>query len=116
MVVESLHYRNGRVYDLDSFSIMSNHVHALFRPLEKEEDLYFSLATIMQSLKGFTARIANDFLKRKRQFWQHESYDHFVRDTAELNRIRRYILNNPVKAGLVSEWAEWPWSYCRYEL
>lgn len=115
-VVESLHYRDGRVYDLDSFTIMSNHVHALFTPLEKEEDSYHSLASIMQSLKGYVAWVANDILKRKGQFWQHESYDHFVRDTAEQNRIRQYILNNPVKAGLVSDWTEWPWSYSKYDL
>ena len=70
----------------------------------------------MTSIKGYTARQANLILERQGYFWQHESYDHIVRDPAELDRIRRYILNNPVKAGLVDEWRDWPWSYCRYEI
>ena len=48
------------------------------------------------------------------QFWQHESYDHVVRDEAELLRIRRYVLNNPVRAGLVQQWDEWPWVCCKH--
>ena len=25
--------------------------------------------------------------------------------------IKRYILNNPVKAGLVNDWRDWKWSW-----
>ncbi len=37
--------------------------------------------------------------------------DHVVRDPEEYQRIVAYVLNNPVKAGLVQEWKDWPWSY-----
>jgi putative transposase len=113
ILVESLHFRDGEVYDLDTYCIMSNHVHVLFTPLEESEDRYYALPGIMQSLKGFMARKANQVLKRDGQFWQHESYDHIVRDEKELQRIRRYILMNPVRAGVVEAWAEWPWRYCK---
>ena len=39
-----------------------------------------------------------------------ESYDHWVRDEAEFERIKRYIENNPVKAGLVAQASDYPWS------
>jgi len=68
----------------------------------------------MHSLKGFTATQANRVLRRKGEFWGHESYDHFVRNENELGRIIRYVLNNPVKAGLAARWQDWPWSYSRY--
>lgn len=113
LVYDSLLHRDGEVYDLDCFSILSNHGHVVFKPLLETEETYYALAAIMQSLKGYTARKANDILKRRGQFWQHESYDHVVRDEAELLRIRRYVLENPVKAGLVKHWDEWPWSYCK---
>jgi REP element-mobilizing transposase RayT len=114
LVADSLQYRHGRDYDLDAFCIMSNHVHVLFTPLARADGSYVALPAIMQSLKGYTARQANQMLNREGQFWQHESYDHIVRNAAELRRIRIYILNNPVKAGLVSCPEEWPWSYSRY--
>ena len=70
----------------------------------------------MRSLKGRTVREANLVLGRRGAFWQHENYDHVVRDEAELGRIVTYVLGNPVKAGLAARREEWEWSYCEYEL
>ncbi len=129
-IAEGLRYRDGRVYRLDAFSIMANHVHAVFKPLPvtraislrrenvKETDqtrdlVYHSLASIMQSLKGYTAFQCNRLLERKGEFWAHESYDHYVRDAEEWNRIVAYVLNNPVKAGYVADWRDWKWNYRR---
>jgi len=117
-VAESLHYRDGKVYRLDAFSIMPNHSHVLFKPLSIDkvsstETAYHSLASIMQSLKGFTAHSCNRLLDRKGDFWAHESYDHYVRNHEEWLRIVSYILNNPVKAGHVDDWRKWKWNYKR---
>ena len=43
-------------------------------------------------------------------FWQEESYDHWVRDGKEFDRLRAYIEKNPVKAGLVKAPEHYPWS------
>jgi REP element-mobilizing transposase RayT len=114
LVAERIYHHDGQLYELDAFCIMSNHVHLLFTPLQKTDGSYHSLAAIMQSLKGYTVRRANQLLGRQGRFWQPESYDHIVRDREECDRIIRYILNNPVKAGLVGEWSNWPWTYWRY--
>jgi len=122
-VAESLHYRDGNAYRLDAFSIMPNHVHVVFKPLPKKDsappcpnevgEAYHSLATIMQSLKGYTAHECNRLLQREGEFWAHESYDHFVRDNEEWQRIVEYVLKNPVKAGFVKERRQWKWNYRR---
>jgi REP element-mobilizing transposase RayT len=112
LVADTLHYwHKEERYDLDCFTIMSNHVHVVFRPLERAPEEYYGLSTIMHSLKRHTAQEANKVLGRNGRFWQPESYDHVVRDEAELLRIRRYVLGNPVKAGLVAQWEDWPWSW-----
>lgn len=67
----------------------------------------------MHSLKRHTARQANLLLGREGEFWQDESYDHVVRDEAEYRRIVTYVLNNPVKAGLVDAWRLWRWNFSR---
>jgi len=100
---------------------MANHVHVVFTPLEIRPSgtddkqthnmRYHSLASIMHSLKSYTAQKANQILGRSGAFWQHESYDHCIRNPDELHRIIRYVLNNPVKIGLVKEWKEWKWNY-----
>ncbi|MCB9009619.1 MAG: transposase, partial [Ardenticatenaceae bacterium] len=93
-----------------------NHTHLVFQPLEKEPGVYYALSSILHSLKRYTAVSANKILGRQGQFWQHESYDHIVRDEAELQRIRQYVLNNPVKAGLVDSPDGWPWAYSRWSI
>lgn len=65
------------------------------------------LSSIMHSLKSYTANQANELLGRSGPFWQKESYDHWVRDDDELERIVLYINANPVKAGLVGAPHEW---------
>jgi hypothetical protein len=55
--------------------------------LAKENDTFYSLTEIFQSLKRHTARQSNLVLGRSGAFWQDESYDHIVRDEAELERI-----------------------------
>ena len=67
------------------------------------------LSTIMHSIKSYTALQANRVLGRSGQFWQHESYDHWVRDDEELHRIAAYIDNNAIAAGLCNQAHEYQW-------
>jgi putative transposase len=69
------------------------------------------LAEIMHSLKGYTARRANQALGRQGPFWQGEDYDHAARDAEELYRIIQYVIHNPVKAGLTTQWKNWRWTF-----
>jgi putative transposase len=111
VVVEALHYRHGQVYDLAAFCIMPNHVHVVCTPLPRQDGTCYPLHSILQSLKRHTARQANRILGRQGAFWQSESYDHVVRDEAELERIVEYVINNPVKAGLIDDGLSWPWMF-----
>ncbi len=91
-------------YRLHAWVIMANHVHVLLTPGIHPRQL-------VASLKGTTARHANQLLGRTGQpFWQAECYDRWVRDEEEFRRICSYIENNPVKAGLSAEPAAFAWS------
>jgi REP element-mobilizing transposase RayT len=121
LVKEALHYRDGKVFDLHAYCIMSNHVHAVFEPLSKsgwqsdggKSECHSDLHKIMQSLKRHTARQANIILSREGPFWQDESYDRVIRDHEEYVRMIHYVLENPGRASLVACWADWPWTYCK---
>ena len=67
---------------------------------------------IRNGIKGASSRAANLILRRKGHFWQDESFDHWVRNSKEFEKIRVYIENNPVSAGLVTAPQEWLWSSC----
>ncbi len=92
-----------------AYCLMPNHVHLV---AQLPDEATFSAARMMQRLKGRTAVAANRLLGLQGQpFWQHESYDHVVRDGKEQERIIAYVLNNPVKAGLAENWSQWPYSH-----
>jgi len=108
LVDEAIRFYHGRRYNLRAWVVMPNHIHALF----KVEDV--PLGRIVGQFKEYTARKANKVLGRKGQFWADDFWDTYMRDTQHELRTCRYIENNPVKARLVREPEEWPWSSARY--
>ncbi len=109
---DAIKFYDGKRYQLYTFCIMSNHIHLMFRLLPDSPPLW----KVMQDLKKYTALNSNRLIgQRDVPFWDEESYDHLVREK-EFNRILAYILNNPVKAGLVKDWRDWPWTYCSTDL
>ncbi|MDE3057203.1 MAG: transposase [Bacteroidota bacterium] len=113
-VVNAIHYRDGKEYDLICYTVMPNHVHMVFTADRSGPSTCKSVTKILQPLKSYTAIKANDLLHRTGTFWQGESFDHVVKDEKELERITSYVLNNPVRAGLVKNAKEWKFSYCKY--
>ena len=129
LVKETIHYRDGKEYDLFAYSIMPNHVHMVLELVGRVADPTlednaqpksligrdgpnpesssgrdgvpsYALTNILTSLKKYTALRANRLLRRSGAFWQDESYDHVIRDDGELDRTIWYVLQNPVQAGL----------------
>ena len=120
-VADRLHEFDGDYYELEAYTIMPNHVHILIDTslqLENEnndlESKYVQLDKIMQMIKGGSAFKANKILERKGTFWTKDSYDHYIRDEKDWENIIEYIINNPVNAGLVNDWKDWKFTYCKY--
>lgn len=76
-----------------------------------------TLGDIMRAFKSISAIAVNRHLRRSGQpLWQRNYYEHIIRDEEELNRIRNYIIHNPLQWMLDREnplgiWArpEEPW-------
>jgi putative transposase len=89
---------------LCAWVVMPNHVHLLIKPS-------VPMARITRAIKGSTAREANLLLGRTgKYFWQDESFDHWIRNEAEFEKVKKYIERNPVAAGFAKEERDWPWS------
>ncbi len=95
LVEEALRYFDSARYELGDYVVMPNHVHALVAPIAPRE-----LAGILHSWKSFTAKQINKVLHRTGPVWREEYFDHLVRSEAQLAKFRRYIAENPLKAGL----------------
>jgi len=106
LVASAIQFFKGERYELDAWVVMPNHVHAVLWPFPN-----FTLSGILQSWKRYTSREANKILKRTgKPFWQREPFDHWIRNDEEHERCCRYVVQNPVKAGLCSAPEDWKWS------
>jgi putative transposase len=91
-------------YQLRAWVLMPNHVHVLWLPR-------VPMPMISRWIKSSTARSANLQLGRTASaFWQAESYDHWLRNTNEMEKTVHYIEMNPVRAGLAATPEDWVWS------
>jgi len=112
---ESLQFWEGiRIRNI-AFTIMPNHIHWVVKLLDKDNSgnpVY--LQDLLQSVKRFSSNKINKAEKRSGVLWQKESFDTIIRNEKHLFNAINYTLNNPVKAGLVSDWREWKGTWCCY--
>ena len=106
LVAGVLNHFAGQRYELRAWVVMPNHVHAVVWPMPGH-----TLSGILHSWKSFTSSQANKLLHRTGQeFWQAESFDHWIRDDEERARLVAYVENNPVKARLCQRPEDWKWT------
>lgn len=108
LVESALRFHHGQDYEMRAWVLMPNHVHVLFTVGG------MPMSRTIENWKKFTAHEANKLLKRRGKFWADDYWDTYMRDAEHELKTRRYIENNPVRAGLVRERAEWPWSTARF--
>jgi REP element-mobilizing transposase RayT len=109
-VLESCLHDNGEKFDLRVAVVMPDHAHLIFTPSVNQQAMeIYSIAEIMNAIKGASAHKINKALGRHGRVWQSESFDHVLRSSESLDAKIDYLLENPVRSGLVGEWADYPW-------
>ncbi len=107
MVVKEVAFRweRGEI-KLFAYCIMPDHLHLL---ISLTEGYKRSLSDWVSAFKRYASRVAASQFKIK-PLWQKNFYDHIVRKEESLISIAEYIINNPVRKGMVKEWKSYP--YC----
>jgi len=100
------HYMNCA---LDEFTIMPNHIHGIvvidnelltnyvvtgFKPVTTKNH---SLSEIIRGFKTFSSRCINELNLPLLFRWQRSFYDHIIRNEKSLEKIREYVVYNPLK-------------------
>ncbi|MCM8537003.1 MAG: transposase [Lentisphaeraceae bacterium] len=115
-VVDAWNFFDKKRYDLLAYVVMPNHVHLLVKTYK-----CFPLRSLIHSWKSFTSNEINKYLEANAgrmpalpAVWQEDYWDRFIRDGNHFKSAVKYILENPVKAGLVDKWQDWRWSFSAY--
>jgi REP element-mobilizing transposase RayT len=86
-----------------SFVVMPDHFHWLIR-LGQVSDL----SGIVKQVKARSAQSINRAIGRAGRIWQRGFHDRAVRRDQDLRSVARYVVANPLRAGLVEDIGKWP--------
>ncbi len=108
IVEASLLHGAGTQYQLFSWVVMPNHVHALISPNAGNR-----LGDIVQAWKSWTAKAINRHRGASGPVWQREYFDRYIRNERHFAAAVAYIEANPVKAGLAAQPRDWRFGSAR---
>ncbi|MEA3276098.1 MAG: transposase [Pseudomonadota bacterium] len=90
-----------------AFCLMNNHYHLFI------ETAHPNLAKGMRQINGVYTQCSNGRHQRSGHLFQGRYKAILVDSDAYLQELSRYIVLNPVRAGVLGDPAEWPWSSYR---
>ena len=67
-----------------------------------------TISRLMQRIKGRSAISINRVLGKQGRLWQKGFHDHAIREEEDLQTIARYVVANPLRAGLVDKIGDYP--------
>ena len=86
-----------------AFVVMPDHLHWLLQLTGSR-----SLSTVVNAAKSRSSRCINASIGSRRRLWQKGFHDRAIRRDEDLESIARYIIANPLRAGLVDSVARYP--------
>lgn len=92
-----------------AFVLMTNHVHLLITPFTET-----SLSKTMQMLGRYYVQYFNYCYRRTGTLWEGRYKATLIDSESYLLTCMRYIELNPVRAGMVTDPVEYPWSSYRF--
>ncbi len=101
LIIRSLN--DSRCAKTLAFVVMPDHVHWLIQLLDE-----ISLSKVVQITKSVATRRLNRHLNRRGRIWQDGFHDHALRKEEVIKDAARYIIANPLRAGLVTSVRDYP--------
>ena len=84
-----------------AYCLMPDHVHLLIGVGD------FSLSSVVGSWKSLCYQLRNE-TEPGEVLWQRSFFDHALRRDEDLRKAAEYVLNNPIRAGLVTDFHDYP--------
>ncbi|EWC39694.1 REP-associated tyrosine transposase [Stutzerimonas stutzeri] len=105
--------QRSRPFRTVAICILPDHLHAIWTLPEDDADFAGRWGLLKSSFSRQLPAAApspSKARKREKGLWQRRFWEHQIRDAADLQRHVEYIHFNPIKHGLVTRAADWPYS------
>jgi len=112
LVLQACRFWDSQRMILHAAVVMPDHVHLLVTPLEKAEGAWWSIADLMHSIKGYSAKEINRLRGGEGIVWQREYFDRIIRSERDFEEKWNYIVTNPLRRGLADDY---PWLWVESE-
>lgn len=113
IVLSSCIHDHEKCYLLHAGVIMADHVHLILTPLVDRDRLEVCyLPDILDAIKGASSHMINKKRGARGPVWHQEWFDHVLRSSESLEEKIRYVIENPIRRGLVSSGTEYRWRWC----
>ena len=109
VINELYSFDNEQAVQTISYVLMPDHLHWQFQLLTK-----YSLAGVIKRFKGRTTHLINTLTTHHGSVWQSNYFDHQIRNENDLINQARYIVANPLRAGIVNNIGKYPYWNCIY--
>ena len=100
--------RRVHPFYLTAWVFLPDHWHAICAPVYPR-----TISLVMKSFKNSSTPLINRRRAERGELWQARFFDRALRTVKEYNEKVEYIHLNPVRAGLVHQAEDWPWSSVR---
>jgi len=104
IVLETIIRDHQVAYWLHCTVVMPDHVHLIATLYET-----WSMTRALQRVKGASSHSVNRALDRRGSLWQDESFDRIIRAGENIRTKSQYVIENPIRAGLVAKDESYPW-------
>jgi REP element-mobilizing transposase RayT len=101
IVVDNLRALHGTTWRVLGYCVMPDHLHVLVVSQGG------SVIDFVRLLKGRSAAGLRKLGMQRA--WQVSFWDHVLRRNEDISEVLRYLLENPVRKGLVESWTDYPW-------
>jgi REP element-mobilizing transposase RayT len=103
VITEMHRLQDEGMVDSLAWVVMPDHLHWLFA-LQQQA----TLGSVVHRFKGRSSHAINQKFKRSEAVWQRAYYDHALRREEDVQGVARYIVANPLRAGLVKRIDDYP--------
>lgn len=110
--MEACQHFHGERYTIFVGVVMPDHVHLLIQPLLKDTGKFWTIGSILHSIKGFSARQVPMVMPHIDKLWQDGRHERLILGDRHFHATVEYIYQNPIVAHIIkpSETYPYVWS------